>query len=173
MEEIIIVGIYNTADRTPEYSDSELGRAYLGFVVNELKPMIDQTYRTKPDAKNTAVMGSSMGGLSAFLFAWKRPEVFSKAGCLSSAFLVDDNRILKEVRNYSGAKKPIRVYLDDGSEGLEASLKPGFDEMVELLERKGYKQGIDLEYFHDAGAEHNERAWAGRLWRPLLFLFGK
>lgn len=173
MEEIIIVGIYNSPDRAPEYSDSELGRGYIDFVANELKPMIDQTYRTKSGAKNTAVMGSSMGGLSSFLFVWKRPDIFSKAGCLSSAFLWEDDKILKEVKAYSGAKKLIRVYLDDGSEGLEARLKPGYDEMVRLLQAKGYKRGVDLEYFYDEGAAHNEPAWAKRIWRPLLFMFGK
>jgi predicted alpha/beta superfamily hydrolase len=173
MEDLIVVGIYNTPDRTPEYSDSELGRAYAAFVMHELKPMIDSAFRTKPDAKNTAVMGSSMGGLISFLFAWWHPEVFSKAGCLSSAFLWDDNKILKEVKNYNGAKKPIRIYLDDGSEGLEAQLKPGYDEMVALLQEKGYKPGSDLEYFYDIGAAHNEPAWAKRVWRPLLFMFGK
>lgn len=173
MEEIIVVGIYNTPDRTPEYSDTELGHAYADFVINHLKPMIDSTYRTKPEAKNTAVMGSSMGGLISFLFVWWHPEIFSKAGCLSSAFLVDDDKILKEVRAYTGPKKAIRVYLDDGSEGLEARLKPGYDEMVALLLEKGYVKDTDLEYFYDLGAGHDERAWAKRLWRPLGFMFGK
>jgi predicted alpha/beta superfamily hydrolase len=173
MQEVIIVGIYNSPDRTMEYSDSELGRGYIDFVASELKPMIDKNYRTKPDAKNTAVMGSSMGGLISFLFVWQRPDIFSKAGCLSSAFLWDDNKILREVRNYAGVKKMIRVYLDVGSEGVEARLKPGYEEIVKLLEEKGYKRGVDLEYFYDEGAEHNEPAWAKRLWRPLLFMFGK
>ena len=114
-----------------------------------------------------------MGGLISFLFVWRRPDIFSKAGCLSSAFLWDDNKILKEVRNYTGAQKPIRVYLDDGSEGLEAQLKPGYDEMVALLQGKSYKPGVDLEYFYDEGAAHNEPAWAKRVWRPLLFMFKK
>jgi len=173
MEEIIVVGIYNTPDRTPEYSDTELGRAYADFVIHQLKPMIDSTYRTKPEAKNTAVMGSSMGGLISFLFVWWHPEVCSKAGGLSSAFLVDDNKILREVRAYTGPKKPIRVYLDDGSEGLEARLKPGYDEMVALLLEKGYVKGANLEYFYDVGAGHDERAWAKRLGRPLGFMFGR
>jgi predicted alpha/beta superfamily hydrolase len=173
MDEIIIVGIYNTPDRTPEYSDSELGRNYANFVVHELKPMIDREFRTKPEPQNTGVMGSSMGGLISFLFVWWHPEIFSKAGCLSSAFLWNDNKILKEVRHYAGPQKPIRVYLDDGSEGLEAQLKPGYDEMVALLQEKGYKPGVNLEYFYDEGAEHNEPAWAKRVWRPLIFMFGK
>lgn len=173
IQEIIIVGIYNTQDRGPEYSDTPLGRAYADFVVHTLKPMIDSAYRTKPDRKNTAVMGSSMGGLISFLFAWWHPDVFSMAGCLSSAFLVDSNKILSDVRAYTGTKKDIRIYLDNGSEGLEAQLKPGYDEMIEILKTKGYVKGIDLEYFYDDGAEHNERAWARRVWRPLVFMFGK
>ncbi|MCI0690993.1 hypothetical protein L0337_03185 [candidate division KSB1 bacterium] len=45
---------------------------------------------------------------------------------------MDDNKILKEVRAYTGMKKLIRVYLDDGSEGLEARLKPGYDETASV-----------------------------------------
>ncbi len=44
----IVVGIYNTADRTREYTPGEGGTAYMKFVVNKLKPMIDSAYRTKP-----------------------------------------------------------------------------------------------------------------------------
>jgi len=45
--------------------------------------------------------------------------------------------------------------------------------MVILLQEKGHKRGVDLEYFYDEGAAHTEPAWAKRIWRPLLFLFGK
>jgi predicted alpha/beta superfamily hydrolase len=173
VDELVVVGVYNTADRIAEYSDTDLGRSYALFVINELKPFIDKTYRTKPDRENTAVMGSSLGGLISFLFVWWYPDVFSEAGCLSSAFLADSDKILKEVQEYTGAKKNIRIYLDCGSEGLEARLKPGYDEMIKVLKEKGYKEGIDLEYYFDQGAEHNERAWADRLWRPLVFMFGK
>ncbi len=173
IEEIIVVGIYNSKDRELEYSDTKLGRAYVEFVIHTLKPLIDSTYRTKPQPEHTGVMGSSMGGLISFLFAWWHPEVFSKAGCLSSAFLVDSNKILKEVKMYSGSKMKVHIYLDNGSVGLEARLKPGYDEMITLLKEKGYTKGKDLEYFYDEGAEHNERAWARRVWRPLVFMFGK
>jgi len=118
-------------------------------------------------------MGSSMGGLISFLFAWWYPDVFSKAGCLSSAFLVDDDKVLKEVRNYSGSRKNIRVYLDCGTVDLEARLRPGSEEMAKILEEKGYRMGSEFEYVLDEGAIHNERAWAKRVWKPLKFLFGK
>ena len=171
--EIIIVGIFNTKDRNPEYSDTKLGRAYGDFVIHTLKPMIDSVYRTEPGRKHTAVMGSSMGGLISFLFVWWYPEVFSAAGCVSSGFVVDSNKILKDVRTFKGLRKNVRIYLDVGSVGIESRLKPGYDEMIGLLKGEGYEKGKDLEYFYDKGAEHNERAWARRVWRPLVFFFGK
>jgi predicted alpha/beta superfamily hydrolase len=173
VEEFIIVGINNSPDRVPEYSDTPLGRAYAAFVVETVKPMIDSLYRTKADRNNTAVVGSSMGGLVSFLFAWEHGDVFSKAGCLSPAFLVDSNKVLRQLKAYRGAKKDLRIYLDVGGVGLETRLKPGYDEMIGLLEGMGYAKGRDLEYFCDPSAEHTEAGWANRLWRPLLFMFGK
>ncbi|HTW95787.1 MAG TPA: alpha/beta hydrolase-fold protein, partial [Tepidisphaeraceae bacterium] len=68
---VIIVGIYNSPDRTAEFTPFDktpagvdgLGRQYGDFLVKEVKPMIDRTYRTKPDRADTAIAGSSMGGL--------------------------------------------------------------------------------------------------------------
>ena len=63
--------------------------------------------------------------------------------------------------------------MDCGGVGIEARLKTGMDDMRLILSKKGYKEGVDFEYFYDETAEHNERAWAERLWRPLRFMFGK
>ncbi len=171
MEEIIIVGISNSPDRSLEYSDTSLGRAYASFVVHQLKPMIDSIYRTKPDRANTAVMGSSMGGLISFLFVWWYPEVFSKAGCLSSAFRWDHNKIIREVEATERLPRDIAVYLDCGTAGLDARLLPGYERMHALLRKKGLVDGKTIMCFRDEGAEHTERAWAQRVWRPLEFLF--
>ena len=59
MKEIIIVGIYNTIDRSAEYSDSDTGYAYMNFILDRLKPFIDLKFRTLRDRNNTATMGSS------------------------------------------------------------------------------------------------------------------
>lgn len=171
MEEIIIVGIYNSPDRLPEYSDSPLGTAYRDFVISVVKPLIDSTYRTKPDRKHTAVMGSSLGGLSAFIFAWKRPDIFGVAGCLSTSFWYDNEKTLKEIKEYAGPKKDIRIYLDCG--GREKELVGGYRRMVDILKKKGFVKGKDLGYYLDTRGVHNEHSWAKRVWKPLLFMFGK
>lgn len=172
MKEIIIVGISSTPDRLSEYSDAPLGRCYARFLVSVVKPFIDATYRTKPDRKNTAVMGSSMGGLISFLLVWRYPEVFSQAGCLSTALARDEDRqLFEEIKVYSGPRKRVRIYLDVG--GKEPALIPGYRALVALLRKKGYAKGRDLACFFDRRAVHNERAWANRLWRPLTFMFGR
>ena len=171
IEEIIVVGIYNSPDRLPEYSDSKLGDAYLSFVVNVVKPLIDSTYRTKPGKEHTGIAGSSLGGLSAMIFAWKRPDVFGMAGCVSSSFWYDDEKTLKEIREYSGHKKSVRIYLDCG--GREKEMISGYKRMVDILKSKGYKKGKDLEYTLDAKGTHSEYYWAQRVWRPLVFMYGK
>lgn len=172
MKEIIIVALSNTPDRLSEYSDAQVGRNYARFLVSVVKPFIDATYRTKPDRNNTTVMGSSMGGLISFLLVWRYPEVFSQAGCLSTALARDEDRqLFGEIEAYAGPRKRVRIYLDVG--GKEPALIPGYRALVALLGKKGYTRGKDLECFFDRRGVHNERAWAQRLWRPLTFMFGK
>lgn len=172
MREIIVVGIYNSPERMSEYSSSPEGRAYARFVVGVVKPLIDSTYRTMPDRENTVVMGSSLGGLISFLFAWWYPDIFSKAACLSTVFSYNQDAALKEVEVDTMRSRNIKIYVDCGGVGGEATLKPGMDKMARLLTQKGYKEGVDFESYYDASAEHNELAWAARVWRPLLCFFG-
>ena len=170
IEPLIVVAIWNTPNRRLEYgADSTLSTAYVQFVYTTLKPLIDATYRTRPEAAHTAVMGSSMGGLIAFMMAWGHPEIFAKAACLSPAFGHGD--ILARVAMTQDGPKPIRLYLDNGGVGLEATLQPGCDQMLALLRKQGYQEGVQLQWFQEATAEHNEQAWAARVWRPLTFLF--
>ena len=167
MEEIIIVGIYNTPDRLEEYSDSEKGNNYLKFIIEELIPFINSNYRTKREKDNTAIMGSSMGGLISFLAAWKFPNIFSKCACMSSSFYYDDEKAIKMVKNYNDEKKKFKVYIDHGEDGL-----PRGQKMFCALSEKKFIIGTDIDYYYAPGAEHTENAWAERLERPLLFLFG-
>ncbi len=172
MREIIVVGIYNSPDRMTEYSNSEVGHTYARFVANVVKPLIDSTYRTLPERENTAVMGSSLGGLISFLLAWWYPHVFSKAACLSPVLSYNQEATFKEVESDTSKARGIKIYIDCGGIGAEATLKPGVDRMAHLLDTQGFKKGVNYVSFYDGTAEHNERAWAARLWRPLMFFFG-
>lgn len=168
IKEIIVVGINNSNDRLEEYSDSKKGAIYRKFLIEEMKPFVDSRYRTLPDNNNTAIMGSSMGGLASFLTVWKHPEVFSMAGCMSSSFYYNDDKVFKMLDEYEGLKKHIKIYIDHGEDGLIRGQK-----MFCKLTQMGYVIGTDLDYFYAPKAEHNESEWAKRLERPLIFFFGK
>ncbi len=173
IEPIIIVGVNNTDDRSTEYSDTPLGHLYMKFIVEKVKPFVDSKYRTLTEAKNTAVAGSSMGGLISMMCAWEHPEVFSKAACFSPAFKIGNINYVKNILEYSGKKKELTLYIDNGGIDLDARLLPGVNEMVNALEKKGFLRDEDLFVYIDKAATHNESAWAKRVWRPLKIFFGR
>jgi len=170
---IIIVGIYNTTDRSEEYSDTPLGKKYANFIIHKLKPFIDNKYRTLSDTENTSIGGSSLGGLISFIMVWEFSHIFSNAICMSPALKIDQIDYVKKVKQHSGSKNNIRIYIYNGGIDLEKELQPGIDEMVNILKKKGYVPDIDLFWFKDKTASHNESAWAQYFWQPLKIFYKK
>jgi predicted alpha/beta superfamily hydrolase len=184
IEPLIIVGVYNTGmSRVNEYTAAEDARYKAGgkadlygrFLVEELKPFIDTTYRTKPDAAHTGLGGSSLGGLVSLYLGLKYPNVFSRIAIVSPAVWWADNQIVRYTEALS-KKPPLRIWLDIGTkEGRDAkeaqNTVDGARLLKESLMRQGWRAEKDLKYFEAEGAEHNERAWAARLDQILEFLF--
>jgi predicted alpha/beta superfamily hydrolase len=171
IQEIIIVGIYNTKERGSEYNNTELGKTYINFIIEELKPFIDTTYRSLPDCNNTSVCGSSSGGLISFIMGWEYPDVFSKSACFSPAFKISNIDYVAPVKNYTGAKKNLEIFIYNGGIGLEEQLQLGIDEMIVALKEKGFVENQDLLFIKDSFAQHNESAWAKNVYRFLEFFF--
>jgi predicted alpha/beta superfamily hydrolase len=188
MREIIIIAVYNTPEpgRENEYTpwkDPRQGRGgraadYAHFLIHELKPFIDRTYRTLRGRRDTAVMGSSLGGLVSLYLGWTHPETFSMVAAISPSLWWADRAMIKAIEA-SGGKVDLRIWLDMGTEeGPKAKGDPGrcvkdLRGLKDILLSRGYVLGEDLGYFEDPGGKHHESAWAKRLWRPLLFLFGR
>lgn len=63
-----------------------LNQRYLSFMTDEFLPFIEKSYRVAQEPSKRAVIGSSMGGLSAAYFAFSKPEVFGLAGIQSPSF---------------------------------------------------------------------------------------
>ncbi|MBL1214439.1 MAG: histidine kinase [Ignavibacteriae bacterium] len=173
IEPLIIVGIYNTINRSSEYNESDLGKIYCEFITNQLKPFIDKNYKTKPGRDNTFTGGSSAGGLISFILLWENPDVFSGAICISPAFKINEIDYVNNVEEFSGDKKPIRIYIDNGGVGLEEKLQPGIDEMAITLMNKGFILEEDLFVYYYKTAKHSEKYWAERFWKPLKIFLGK
>jgi len=164
IEEVIVVGIHPN-DRMNEYTIpgyEDYGR----FLVETLKPLIDRKYRAATGPMNTAVMGSSLGGVVSFYLGWQWPNVFGKIACLSSTFTYRDD-LLDRVS--AEPKRKIRIYLDSGwpDDNYEATRS-----MRDRLILKGYRPGSELFYLAFPEAKHDENAWAARSPIPFQFLFG-
>ncbi len=154
--------------------------SYLRFLVEDLKPFIDETYSTLPDRKHTYVMGSSMGGLISMYAICEYPQVFGGAGCLSThwpgIFRVENNPIPAAFADYLRENLPTpkthKLYFDYGTETLDAMYEP-FQLLVdEVMKAKGYTSGSWITRKFE-GADHSEKAWRARLDIPLVFLMKK
>jgi predicted alpha/beta superfamily hydrolase len=165
IEEVIVVGIHPN-ERMREYTSPGY-EEYGYFLVEKLKPLIDAKYRTLTGSANTAVMGSSLGGVVSFYLGWQWPDVFGKVACLSSTFTYQDD-LLERVA--TEAKRNIRIYLDSGwpHDNYEPTRA-----MRDRLIWKGYRPGSDLFYLAFPEATHDENAWAARSSIPFQFLFGR
>ncbi|HLF35858.1 MAG TPA: alpha/beta hydrolase-fold protein [Cyclobacteriaceae bacterium] len=160
IDPLIVVGIYNTPDRSLEYTPGDKGDAYMHFVVTKLKPLIDSRYRTLIDRDHTLVAGSSAGGLISFMLAWEYPEVFSFAICMSPAFKIMGIDYVSAVESSEFMRKDMFFYLYNGGVGLESELQPGIDLMISALRKKGYRDGLDYYYNRVPDGKHSEADWA-------------
>ena len=146
---------------------------YLKFLVHELKPFIDETYRTQPDRDDTFVVGSSMGGLiSAYALA-EYPDVFGGAACMSSAWNIGDGAVIRWLNQHLPSAGTHRLYFDYGTEDLDALYEPYQKQMDEVMRQQGYASGEDWITLRFDGAGHSPSAWRERLHIPLRFLLGK
>ena len=151
---------------------------YLKFLVEELKPFIDENYATLSDYKNTSIMGSSRGGLITIYALCEYPQVFGAAACLSTHWIgtytnVEKNQIPFAMFEYLSKNLPSpkthKIYFDYGTKTLDALYLP-YQEMVDtVLNLKGFDDSNFLNLrFEDA--DHSEKSWNKRLDTPLKFL---
>jgi predicted alpha/beta superfamily hydrolase len=143
------------------------GEQYLAFLVNVLKPWVDQHYRTLPDRRHTAIMGSSMGALISSYAISRYPEVFGAAGLFSPAYWLGP-----QVFDTTAARPPPpdeRIYLYAGGSEDE-TMVPNAKRMAAVLKRAGLP-ARNLVVRIDPVGRHNEAAWRGEFPRAVAWLF--
>lgn len=161
---IIVVGIEHGNEKrieelTPFPSEKHGGGkadSMLSFLVENLKPHIDSTYRTLPDLRHTSIAGSSLGGLTSFYALLKYPDVFGNAGVFSPSFWI--NPEIYDLVKSSDISKKAKFYFAAGTKEGETMI-PNLEKMISTLSEKGielYKLETDIV----EGAEHNEAFWS-------------
>jgi alpha-glucosidase len=171
----IVVGIENAGEqRINEYtpwSNEKYGGGhgvqYMQFIVDHLKPYIDNRFRTKKDAANTALIGSSLGGLISFYGGLQYPNIFGKIGAFSTSFWFSEkvNGFIKE----KVKKAEIKIYLIvGGQEGY--NMDSSNQEAYELILEHGFSKD-NIFFKIDPEGKHNEAYWKNAFPAAIKWLF--
>ena len=144
---------------------------YVDYIINNIKPIIDNTFYTLTDRDNTGIGGSSMGGIMAFYAYMYRPDVFGFSLSFSPAFFFYKKRDWTNILN-SFAMSPDKngkVVLYSGGKDFEhLFLKPTID-TYKYLSKKGFAES-KIKLIIDEEQIHHEQAWAKYLGDALRFL---
>ena len=181
---MIIVGIDNTGkERLREYMPHRSmhpmmmrvkGRYYPDFLMKEVMPFVERTYRVATGPENTGLGGSSLGGLIALYTAIARPGVIGRLLIESPSLWASNRQIIKDsrvVRNW-----PERIFLAAGTAeaGSPERSRTVVDDVRELaaIMRRAVLSEERLRLVITEGAGHSESAWRERFPEALKFLFG-
>lgn len=197
VQPLVLVAVHATEARLQEYGvaaspnaqglGAEAGK-YARFLLEELIPVIRQRYRLSRSASKTAIIGASLGGLSAFDLAWNHSDVFGRVGVFSGSFWWRSNdstvatkqasRIMhRQVRETRRPPK-IRIWLEagrqderddrDGNGVIDAIQDTR--ELMDALATRGFREGRGMTYFEVDGG-HDPATWGRALPEFLIWAF--
>lgn len=166
-------------------SGGVISQAYLAWIAGPLKNWVDTSFRTRTGRNDTAIVGSSMGGLMSCYAFLEAPKVFGRAGCVSShwpavdprAITADEAQLKALWDGWFAARLGVpdgrRVWMDHGTATLDQFYAP-YQQVVDArFAAAGWQKGRDWESKVYEGAEHEENAWAARLPEVLGWLLAK
>lgn len=197
----IVVGIDNTRNRLNDYFPSRCyekvpegeragvdvsqykGDEYLRFLVEEVKPFIDNRYKPLTTREHTFVMGSSMGGLISLYALCNYPEVFGGAACMSTHLSMNffDPKFKSElwaeglrdyVKEHLPSANSALLYMDGGTVELDDTYRPYQNKLNAVISGLGWDSAHFVYYLFE-GHKHMETYWAERLDQPFVFLLKK
>jgi predicted alpha/beta superfamily hydrolase len=167
--EVIVVGIDNGGDkRMNEYSPFDMerfgkgeGDQYADFLVKNLMPYINKTYRTRRQAREAMIAGSSMGGLISLYAMLKYPKKFGNAGVFSPAFWIAP--ALKNVVEKRAKRVKGKIYFFAGQQESERMVP----DMLDIMQRMSQLSKAKITTVIRSEGKHNEATWRQEF--PLFY----
>ena len=173
-KKFIVVGMecnHEGSKRLDEYCPYTLSQSHLGniqgqgveymeWVVNELKPYIDEKFYTLKDKDNTGIGGSSMGGLFSFYLGLKYKESIGFILSFSPAFLLyKEKEFLNELKNSNlNPNKTGKIFFWTGGINLDKEIKPLTIKAYNCLYKMGFNSD-KCRLIYDSCGDHNEQSW--------------
>lgn len=163
VEQSIIIGIEHGKQRrksefiplTRQGNFAHEGNAYADFIANKLKPFVDKKLRTIPWREQTALIGSSMGGLITLYAGMKHQDIFSKLGVFSPALWAAP-ALFPLIRKV-GRHYPMKIYLTVGLKEGSGTVRQT-EEMFQTLTYAGFPQH-ELYLGKRNLGKHDETFW--------------
>ncbi|QHV93879.1 alpha/beta hydrolase [Spirosoma endbachense] len=173
--ELIVVaidhgGVNRVREFTPEMTMAGTGdgRNYLDFLVRTLKPYIDSIFRSLPDAVNTGIGGSSLGGLISLYGGLLHPATFGRLLVFSPSLWISKN-VLSEAARFR-VEEPTKVYAFGGakeSKFMVQSLK----QLIDALDHSPGRNRIETQLLIDPKGQHSESYWGHEFPKAVEWLF--
>jgi enterochelin esterase-like enzyme len=180
---------YGTAGQLNVHGLGARAAEFQAFVSDTVVPLLRRRYQVSRQPAQTAVMGASLGGLSAFDLAWRRPDLFGIAGIFSGSFWwrtsnasvaeQQASRIIHQRVRDTVVKPPLRLWFQAGTrdEDEDRDRNGVIDaiqdttELIDELVAKGFTPGRDVVYHESAGGRHHPTTWARELPQFLRWSF--
>lgn len=129
---------------------------YMNWLVNQLKPYVDQTFRTMPDREHTSLAGSSMGGLIALYGISAYNHIFRQAACLSPSLWVAPAKLAAMVAKATYSPDTA-IFLSYGQKEMaNHSANPW---IISAVAQELYAKGVNLTLRIIRDGYHCEAAW--------------
>jgi predicted alpha/beta superfamily hydrolase len=185
--EIIVVGVDHAGAKrayeflpyrdtfNPETPEEPAGKRFPDFLATEVMPFVDKEYRTLKGHGNTALGGSSYGGVATLYALLARPQTFGYGLMESPTIWVGMGQLIRDTSPLVAV--PRKVFVAFGS----AEMAPGepermvqrfFATVTANFKAAGYNDS-NFRYVYEQGGKHSESDWARRLPDALKFLFGE
>ena len=196
----VLVAIHANEQRVQEYGTAahadfngrgSLAGIYSQFVLQELLPFAQTTYRASADPAQAVMAGFSLGGLSAFDLVWHHPEAFARAGVFSGSFwwrqravgagYTPADRIMHGLVRASQPHPSHRFWLQAGTlderndrneNGVIDSLEDCLD-LIEELINVGLNAQQAIRYVQVEGGHHHPDTWGWVMPDFLVWAFGQ
>ncbi len=172
---------WNGSNRSLEYNS--LGDRYAKFLLEEILPEVEKTYRLSPDPEMRAIGGASSGAIAAFTVAWEKPEQFRKVLSTIGSFtnLAGGNAYPSLIRKTE--RKPLRVFLEDASGDVDnqfGNWPLANQQMNAALRYMGYDVRFDYAEGYSHSSKHGgsifpealKWLWRKEVVKPVLNLKG-
>lgn len=145
------------------------GQYYLDFIRRTLKPIVDRTFRTLPDAAHTGIGGSSLGGLISIYAGLMHPDVFGRLLVFSPSLWISPKIYFDAIRLQ--APVPMKIYAY-GGEKESQYMVPSIQRFNETLARQNNNgNSIDIHLSVDPTGTHQEVHWSREFPKAVEWLF--